>query len=121
MAVWAAVVLKAVAALLPLPVCLSAPPSKRHGRLRLLAWAQAAVLTLYGLVFTLAGLLVQVGIIHQRRTADRRALVWHAYLWDPWFLVWGILVIIALALTSTSRTCSATNVGLDDGRPVDAF
>ena len=121
MAVWAAVVLKAVAALLPLSVCLSAPPSKRHGRLRLLAWAQAAVLTLYGLVFTLAGLLVQVGIIHQRRTADRRALVWHTYLWDPWFLVWGILVIIALALTSTSGTCSATNVGLDDGRPVDAF
>ena len=32
-----------------------------------------------------------------------------------------ILVIIALALTSTSGTCSATNVGLDDGRPVDAF
>jgi hypothetical protein len=120
MAVWAAVVLKAVAALLPLPVCLSAPPSKRHGRLRLLAWAEAAVLTLYGFVFTLAGLLVQVGVIHQRRTADRRALVWHAYLWDPWFLVWGLLVIIALALTSTSRTCSATNVGPNDGRPVDA-
>ena len=121
MAVWAAVVLKAVAALLPLHVCLPAPPSKRHGRLRLLAWAEAAVLTLYGFAFTLAGLLVQVGFIHQSRTADRRALVWHAYLWDPWFLVWGILVIIALALTSTSRTCSAPNVGLDDGRPVDAF
>ena len=115
MAVWAAVVLKAVAALLPLSVCLSAPPSKRHGRLRLLAWAQAAVLTLYGLVFTLAGLLVQVGIIHQRRTADRRALVWHTYLWDPWFLVWGVLVVVALALTSAKRTRAAGNAGQASG------
>jgi hypothetical protein len=120
MAVWAAVALKAVGALLPSYVCLAAPPSKWHGRLRLLAWAEGAVLTLYGFFFTLAGLLVQAGVIHQGRTADRRALVWHAYLWDPWFLVWGLLVIIALALTSTSRTCSATNVGPDDGRPVDA-
>jgi Protein of unknown function (DUF3995) len=120
MAVWAAVVLKAVAALLPLHVCLTPPPSKRHDRLRLLAWAEAAVLTLYGFAFTLAGLMLQVGIIHQRRTADRRALVWHAYLWDPWFLVWGLSVIIALALTSTSRNCPATNLGSDGGRPVDA-
>ena len=28
--------------------------------------------------------------------ADRRALTWHAYLWDPWFLLWGLLVLAAL-------------------------
>ena len=28
--------------------------------------------------------------------ADHRALAWHAYLWDPWFLVWGLLVTAAL-------------------------
>jgi len=28
--------------------------------------------------------------------ADHRALAWHAYLWDPWFLVWGVLVTAAL-------------------------
>jgi hypothetical protein len=120
MAVWAAVVLKAVGALLPLYVCLPAPPSKRHGRLRLLAWSEGAVLTLYGFAFTLAGLLVQAGVIHRDRTADQRALVWHTYLWDPWFLVWGLLVIIALVLTPTSRPCTATNVDPEDKRPIDA-
>jgi hypothetical protein len=101
MAVWAAVVLKGVGAVLPLYVHLPAPPSKWHGRLRLLAWAEAAVLTLYGFAFTLAGLLVQAGVIRRGRTADQWALVWHAYLWDPWFLVWGLLVVIALGLTPT--------------------
>ena len=28
--------------------------------------------------------------------ADHRALAWHAYLWDPWFLLWGLLVTAAL-------------------------
>jgi Protein of unknown function (DUF3995) len=120
MAVWAAVVFKGLGALLPLYVCRLVPPSRRHGRLRLLAWAEGAVLTIYGFFFTLAGLLVQAGVIHQGGTADRRALVWHAYLWDPWFLVWGLFVIIALALTSTRRTCSATNIGPEAARPVDA-
>ena len=73
MAVWAAVVLKGIGALLPF--YLAAPPSKWHGRLRLLAWAEGAVLTLYGFVFTSAGLLLQAGVIHLGRAADRRALV----------------------------------------------
>ena len=24
------------------------------------------------------------------------ALKWHAYLWDPWFLIWGLFVFLAL-------------------------
>lgn len=28
--------------------------------------------------------------------ADHRALAWHAFLWDPWFLSWGVLVTIAM-------------------------
>ena len=110
-AVWAAVVLKGVGALLPFYLRRPAPPSKWHGRLRLLAWAEGAVLTLYGFVFTSAGLLVQQGVIHPGRAADRRALVWHTYLWDPWFLVWGLLVVIALALTPAKRTRAAGNTG----------
>jgi len=107
MAVWAAVVIKGMGALLPFYLRRSAPHSKWHGRLRLLAWAEGAVLSLYGFVFTSAGLLVQAGAIHLGRTADRRALVWHTYLWDPWFLVWGLLVVVALALTPAKRNpCS---------------
>ena len=115
MAVWAAVVLKGIGALLPFYLRRPAPPSKWHGRLRLLAWAEGAVLTLYGFVFTSAGLLVQAGVIHLGRAADRRALVWHTYLWDPWFLVWGLLVVLALALTSAKRTRAAGNAGQASG------
>ena len=52
-----------------------------------LAWAEAAILIVYGLVQTAAGLLVQADVIHASATADHRALAWHAYLWDPWFLI----------------------------------
>jgi hypothetical protein len=115
MAVWAAVVLKSIGALLPFYLRHSAPPSKWHGRLRLLAWAEGAVLTLYGFVFTSTDLLVQAGVIHPGRAADRRALVWHTYLWDPWFLVWGVLVVLALALTPAKGTRAAGNAGQASG------
>ena len=54
------------------------------------------ILTGYGLVLTVAGLLVQTDVVRAAANADHRALRWHAYLWDPWFLVWGILVVVAL-------------------------
>ncbi len=57
----------------------------------MLAWIEAGILAIYGLVLTVAGLLVQAGVIHASATADHRALAWHAYLWDPWFLIWGLL------------------------------
>jgi hypothetical protein len=34
--------------------------------------------------------------VHASRNADWRALDRHAYLWDPWFLVWGLLIAAAL-------------------------
>ncbi len=36
------------------------------------------------------------GLIGTPANADHRALAWHAYLWDAWFLVWGLLVTAAL-------------------------
>jgi Protein of unknown function (DUF3995) len=97
-AVWAAVVLKAIAAFLPL-VTIGALGRLSRGWerwLRRLTWIEALILTGYGLVLTAAGLLVQSGVIAPAANADRRALRWHAFLWDPWFLVWGLLVTIAL-------------------------
>jgi len=63
------------------------------------AWLTTAILTLYGGTLTSAGLLVQAGIIHASARADHRALRWHAFLWDPWFLIWGLLLAAALTLT----------------------
>jgi hypothetical protein len=63
---------------------------------RVLTWIEAAILVSYGLVLTASGLLVQAGVIESVAHADRLALKWHAYLWDPWFLIWGIFVFLAL-------------------------
>ncbi len=96
LAVWAAAVLKLVAAVLPLLALrrLCSPAWNRN--LWVLAWVEAAILTIYGLALTAIGLLLQAGVIHASATADHRALAWHAYLWDPWFLIWGLLVGAAL-------------------------
>jgi hypothetical protein len=91
-AVWAAAAVKLVAAVLPL---LALRDSARVARA--LAWIAAWILTAYGAVLTLVGLLVQAGVIDTSAGADQRALAWHAYMWDPWFLVWGLLLWVALA------------------------
>jgi hypothetical protein len=28
--------------------------------------------------------------------ADKRALAWHAYFWDPWFALWGGAFVVAM-------------------------
>lgn len=98
LAVWAAAVLKIIAAIVPLAACVTPgqAATARRRQMRVLAWFEAAILTIYGLVLTGAGLLVQSGVIAPAASADHRALAWHAYLWDPWFLLWGVLVTAAL-------------------------
>jgi Protein of unknown function (DUF3995) len=97
--VWGAAAVKAVAALLPL-LAIGVWPRTANGGLRrlarVLAWIEAAILTGYGLILTATGLLVQAGVIKPAAHADRLALKWHACLWDPWFLIWGIFVFLAL-------------------------
>ena len=84
LAVWAAVVIKMIAAALPLMALRGLFKPARDRTVWVLAWAEAAILIVYGLVQTAAGLLVQADVIHASTTADHRALAWHAYLWDPW-------------------------------------
>ena len=95
-AVWAAAALKAIAAVLPLLALRPFGSAARLRQLRLAGWIAAVVLIVYGLVLTVVGLLVQTGAIQTSANADHRALAWHAYLWDPWFLVWGLLIAAAL-------------------------
>jgi hypothetical protein len=102
-AVWGAAVLKLIAAMLPLLAIRHRGSSPRDRRLWVLAWIAAGVLIFYGLVLTGTGLLVQSGVIHASSNADHRALAWHAYLWDPWFLIWGLLIASALRLSGRAR------------------
>jgi hypothetical protein len=95
----------AAIALLKVVVAMAAPilagavaaPPWMTGRLpRVLGWVAAAVLTLYGGLLTAVGVLVELGVIDAAADADRHALAWHAWFWDPWFFLWGVAFLIAL-------------------------
>ena len=103
LALTATVAIKLLAAWLPIRAVRG--PYARA--VRRLAWLQAAILTIYGGVLTGTGVTIQAGLVNPGAHADWRALDWHAYLWDPWFLIVGLLVLAALRLTrvsSPSRT-----------------
>lgn len=105
--VWASVLLKLIAAILGLAV--TRPHHQPQKLVVVATWVAAGVLIVYGGVLTFVGLLVQADVIHADTNADHRALAWHSYLWDAWFLVWGLLLAAALwvqqnaANTITSR------------------
>jgi hypothetical protein len=106
LAVWAAAVLKIIGAIVPLAAAGVTPGQATTAwrrQMRVLAWLEAAILTVYGLALTGAGLLVQSGAIASAASADHRALAWHAYLWDPWFLLWGVLVTASLVRSRQPR------------------
>lgn len=105
-AVWAAAVLKFIGAIVPLAAAGVTPwqaAAARRRPMRVLAWAEAGILTIYGLVLCGAGWLAQSGVIAPPANADHRALAWHACLWDPWFLLWGVLVTAALVRSRQPR------------------
>jgi hypothetical protein len=95
---WAVVIVKLAGALLPLSLMFrwgGAIPA----RLRMSVTAAAGTaLTLYGALLTGAAALVETGAIHPSGGVDWTAMRWHLGLWDPWFLVWGILLVMSWQL-----------------------
>jgi hypothetical protein len=92
-ALWVVVAVKLVVALAA-PVLAGVgggrEPAWARGRVpRVLGWTAAIVLTAYGGLLTVAGVAIESGVVEPAADADRTALAWHAYLWDPWFLLWG--------------------------------
>jgi len=93
---WAAAFLKMIAALLPLAALhRPARPGWNRGAW-VLAWLGAGILTFYGLVSTAASLLAWLGVFPVSPGDDHGALAWHVFLWGPWFLIWGLLIVAAL-------------------------
>lgn len=102
------VLVKLFVAVIPaVPAMLSASGNRLGRMLRVAGWIAAVVLVIYGGLLTVVGLLVQADVIHASADADPKALAWHAYLWDPWFLVWGIALLFHLR-RSRLRDASAT-------------
>jgi Protein of unknown function (DUF3995) len=107
---WVVVLVKLVAAALPVFVVRSFGRPRRERVARRLVVFEAVVLTLYGFALTATGVLVQLGVISRGAHADNRALAWHAFLWDPWFLIWGLAVLASLRLRRASARAPSAAV-----------
>ncbi|HST97006.1 MAG TPA: DUF3995 domain-containing protein [Geodermatophilus sp.] len=57
------------------------------------AMLTGGVLTLYGGALVAVGAVALTGVLGE--PADPTALRWHVLLWDPWFLLWGVLLLVA--------------------------
>ena len=52
-------------------------------------------LSIYGGAIVLIGLLVLTGLIAPSERIDETALRWHVFVWDLWFVLWGIALGVA--------------------------
>ena len=93
--VWVTGLLKVLGALLGLVLVtrwgMRLPPRP----LAVLGWAAAGLLTLYGGANVLAEALTASGIVKPTQPVDWKPLLWHLYVWDLSFLIWGILFGLA--------------------------
>jgi len=100
------VVLKVAAGLWAL--ALVKPWGARLGRRLLLTpnGVAGAVLVLWGGANVLVGATVLSGVLTPSAPVDEYGLRWHVFFWDPWFLLWGLA--LALAVTGHRRQTRAT-------------
>ena len=57
----------------------------------------AALLVLWGGANVAVGALVLTGVLDGAAPVDERALRWHVFFWDLWFVAWGLLLAVAVA------------------------
>ncbi|PWD51035.1 DUF3995 domain-containing protein [Serinibacter arcticus] len=88
------VVVKAVAAVGPAWLDARRWPWRRVTRT--LAWLAVVVLVGWGGANTVVGNLVLAGVVNDGGAIDRPAMIGHAWLWDPLFIVWGVLLACGL-------------------------
>lgn len=88
---------KLAVALLPLWLARRGGPWRTPGRA--LAWAAAVVLVVWGGLNTVVGNLVLAGVVETAGDYDHAAMVGHAWLWDPLFLLWGGALALGLFVT----------------------
>ena len=95
---WLLTVAKLGAAVAPLVIVGIGPRAAwtRARPMRALGWIVAVGLTAYGGLLTVVGLLVEAGLIDAADNADEHALAWHAFFWDPWFVLWGGAFTVAM-------------------------
>lgn len=93
----AVALVKLLAALIPVAVDAQRMPWPRAWRA--ICWVGGPGLVLYGLVNIVASGAVLLGILVPEGGYDRDAIIGHALLWDPLFLLWGLALTGWLWLT----------------------
>ena len=95
-AVWATGLLKVAGAVLAL--ALVRPWGRRLPRrpVTLLGWFAAILLTLYGGLLVLGDALAASGVLKSSKPIDWKPLLWHLWVWDMSFFIWGLLFAVAL-------------------------
>lgn len=108
LALWFVGLLKVAGGLLGLALVQSwGPRLFRPWMLLVAGWGGATLLVLYGGVQIGVQLLVVTGVIEAPADMDWRGFYGHLYLWDPWFVIWGVLLAItALHYTRSQRRVS---------------
>ncbi|MGY1650198.1 DUF3995 domain-containing protein [Geodermatophilus sp. SYSU D01119] len=103
-----------------LALALVRPPARQLPR-RLVtgaALAAGALLTAYGALQAGAGAAALLGLAGAP-PADPVALRWHVLLWDPWFLLWGLLLGRAALLAARSPGRTGSPPARRPARPPD--
>lgn len=103
-ATWVAFMLKILGGVVAL--ALVRPWGSRLPRrvVRYTASAGAVLLTAYGFLQTGTVALTGLGILDDTQDLSSGALRWRLFLWEPWFLVWGLLLGLAVSRTRTPPT-----------------
>ena len=95
-AVWVTGLLKLVGA--GLALALVRPWGRRLPRrwVTVLGWVATIFLTLYGGVLVIADALAASGAVKPSQPIAWKPLLWHLWVWDMSFFVWGLLFAVAL-------------------------
>lgn len=112
-ALWVVVVVKVAGAALGV-LLLRAESPLWHRLLRIGTWTAAVVLVLYGGLLVAGQILVVAGVIPASPDADWTAIYGHLLLWDPWFLLWGLLLLATVIGTRPVRSPHALRAASQD-------
>lgn len=93
----AVVAFKATAGLAALALLPRRAGGVRRWGLLIVTGGGSAVLVAWGGASVLLGGLVLGGVIRPSGSVDEHTLRWHVFVWDLWFLVWGLALALAAA------------------------
>ena len=91
------VLLKIAAGVLSLALIRVSVGGRRRRFLLLTNGVASAILCVWGGANVIVGALVLGGAITSSADVDRHALRWHVFVWDMWFLVWGLSLAVTVA------------------------